>query len=254
MTRFRDISLGDKAGEIFVIAICLMFLGLIKACASIGSPSDYRYRTTVYVSTPQGTKAFSAVREVAFNSDVSFPDLSPVHRAAVSGEAIPIVVGARRYFALRDETSDAPAFFAMREVASRLRGGGDVHVGMKQLTGRYDLPRVLTGGDLGRKAPYAKNIIKTWPVFVEAPSLTNPAMLRVVSPDMVRVERITIEITRDRIEPRVATLFDPVFWQEWRRFQAMTYPERERDWHGKDAPIFTIEPSTMVMEMPAALK
>lgn len=242
--------------KVVVGSICLAFLFLVKGCATIGAPDDYHYRTTVYLGDGAKTQSFSAVREVSFDADFTFPDLRRHSTSMVRGEAIPIVVTTinpffgtpreKTYFALQDDLDDAAAFRALAPLA-RARGAksGRVRAEMKNLSGEVELPRRLTRGEV-RDTPYNPDeVLKTWPLFVTFDSPEDPETIRIVDPDDIGVSRVTVAITTEKPENKIGEMFTPAFWEAWHSVHARSLPEREADIKGRDAPHYQISPAMM---------
>jgi hypothetical protein len=112
---------------VFLLLLAALFVGFsLTACAGGGDSTfasgTWRYKMTVTVSTPEGDKVGSAVREVSVQKGWSpLPEMHP--HVSVKGEAVVVDLGKRGVvFALlkgyrlgADYGSDIPAYIFMSE-------------------------------------------------------------------------------------------------------------------------------------------
>lgn len=146
------------------IRVVLTLLCLVVAWI-IATPSDtWRYRMTVTLTTPEGDKTGSAVREVTLHKGIGLTDLPPT--IEVHGEAIAVEVAPHDYvFALLvDETNG-------QDYAGKV---------------------MLDAFPQEKKTGVAKLSPQAYPMFVRFASLVAPQS---VARADVAVKEITIEIT-----------------------------------------------------------
>lgn len=193
-------------GMAVLALIAVVLFALVKGCASIGAPDGYHYRMTVYI----GDRAFSGVRDVEFSSDFSLEGFNRQHYHRAKGEAIPITLPGRPvHFAIFHSDGLSPEFVALRSAARRLNPGKeDVEWSdIVKVKGAHDLPRQVTQGEIS-SSPYNRDeVSQTWPAFVAFNDPTDPTTMRTVDPDKLGVTRVTIEMTDDHAEKRIASAY-----------------------------------------------
>jgi hypothetical protein len=204
----------------FLFLLAALFAGFsLTACAANGDSTfasgTWRYKMTVMVSTPEGDKVGSAVREVAVQKGWSpLPEMQP--HVSVKGQAVVIDLGERGIlFALlrgnrlgSDYGSDLPAHIFMPE------GGGLSAAGIKKMSELKAGPTVL--------AP------EWYPAFVRFKDPNDPRTVESVSRysdrdfpngyggtaialekafgSGVRLKSITLEMTKEPVTSGISTL------------------------------------------------
>lgn len=223
--------------------VAMLFL---SACGDDRFP-DYSYKMTVHI----GDREFSTVRHVEVTEGMS------IVSRKVEGEAVIIDANGRTYYALlsRPENADHAAFVAGMALRSQVpraapRSGvqqaideyyeenapqdsfGDAAEflqAMVEVEGAHDLPRTIPGSN-GRPA------MEAWPMFVTFTDPDDPRTVRVVSPEVIGVKRITIEITDEDVTKGIEGRLG--WWREYenrrfdgtsRVFQDLT-PKDIRNW------------------------
>ena len=185
---------GSEVG-VGIILLVLVFgvTGLVRGCASFGAPDDYHYRMTIYV----GDKAFSDVRHVTFDSDLSPETFKPQHTYRVDGKAIPITLSGRPvFFAVRRYSEFSPEYVAILPDARRLNPSKKqiTSSDISRVKGERDLPRQLLRSELSDSSYHQEDVIQNWPEFVAFGDMKDPKTKRIVTAEKIGVTRITIEI------------------------------------------------------------
>ncbi|WP_160596314.1 hypothetical protein [Qipengyuania aquimaris] len=194
---------------------------------------DYNYKMTVYA----GEQQFSSVRHVKVTEGVS------IVSRKVEGEAVVIDRNGRTYYALlsRADNADYDAFVAgmalrdhvprddvqRSEVQQAIDEWYEEHStqdsfgdaaeflqAMVKVEGAHDLPRTL---------PPRRNRepMQAWPMFVTFSNPSDPRTVREVSPEVIGIDRITIEITDEDVTTGIEERLPyggkySAAWREWR--------------------------------------
>jgi hypothetical protein len=203
-------------------------LGAVLMLAGCGDDRfpDYRYKMTIYVSTSEGEKAFSSVREVV-NEEISSIQSSSGRsvKTSLKGEAVVLDIPGRTtpVFALLSRPYDPD--YAKKIAGAALKptrdadddGGMDSHAAWMQrmvaVKGPRELPRTRP------PMPPEKGPQQQWPMFVTFDDANDPKTIREVNPDDLGVNRITIEITDDGASDLIGE------WLQW----LGQYPEPSLD-------------------------
>lgn len=179
-------------GLLVVIALALCLSACKKASTS------YRYRMTVEVETPQGVRTGSSVIEVFGDEDFA----GNLHHR-VRGEGAPVTLpdGTILFALLRSPTDgEAANGYALAAFADRLP---DIHT-----SEWYERERALR--DLAGVAALPRRV---YPTLVRFADRSDWRSVEALDPDHlgpgIRVRRILIEITRDRITNNVEPLLPP---------------------------------------------
>ncbi|MEL6877694.1 MAG: hypothetical protein AAGL68_06305 [Pseudomonadota bacterium] len=197
------------------LALAALLLGACDAGAA-DNPSDYRYRLTVEVETPQGLKAGSSVIEV--KQRLVRPGSDPISigvERRARGEAVTVdLPDGRTLFALLRSKDDSDwAAIIMQSLAPDGVGEGYVEQlnNMLLIEGVQELPRMRP--PLDEQSAY--------PMLVTFGDIDDPTSLERVDPDDlaatfgegVSLKRITVQITDDPvttgIEERLGWILDP---------------------------------------------
>jgi hypothetical protein len=158
----------------------------------------WRYRLTVAVETPEGTKEGSAVREAwASASSIRIGLPESTSKTNIRGEAVVVDLGERGVlFALINsgsyrEVSETFPYTAAKGIPDRIRHFKNLEPGLKADLARKEWPRMVTFGDLSD------------PKSVKA---VEPHDLAAAFGEGVSLKGITVEITDE-----------PVTWgiEEW---------------------------------------
>lgn len=181
---------------------------------------DYRYKMTIYVDTPEGTKSFASVRQVKEKEVPSIQNSSGwTVQTSLRGEAVILdLPGGRTAYALLTRPEDPD--YAKYIIGAALRPF--IHVPKRNewfddlpakpgealdrqaeasrqivaVKGAKNLPRTLPNTDAARPdlPPF-----QAWPMFVTFGDPADPKTVREVTPDQIGVKRITIEITDEPV-------------------------------------------------------
>jgi hypothetical protein len=192
---------------------------LLASCGDDDFP-DYRYKMTVIVSTPEGEKAFTSVREVQQEEQSSIQDSSGrMVKTSLRGEAMILdLPGGQTVYALlsKPDNPDQAKYIAGGALLPAVRPVkrddrfDDLHSesgeyldrdaaeqqAMVRTVGPRELPRERTVNSLGIALDKPHPL---WPMFVTFDDPNDPATIREVSPESIGVERITIEITDEPV-------------------------------------------------------
>ncbi len=171
---------------------------------------DYNYKMTIYIDTSDGEKAYSSVRSVEVSETSSIVDSAGTRQTSdLEGEAVIIDhPNGRTYYALLNRVGNLDfakfvpsyAFEPYLGVYEPLSRGGageakqrseERYRRMISLEGPRPLPRTMPDRDRHR----GDGERQTWPSFVTFDDPSRPESVREVTPDSLRVRRITIEIT-----------------------------------------------------------
>jgi hypothetical protein len=235
-------SASSELGCLIVVAIMLPVLFVMKGFASIGAPSDYRYRLTLYVEGPEGPAAYSGVRQVKYMSDFSLEG-QKLHREGQTGEAIPMKFpDGRVYFAIADEQIH-PQHVALAAAARKL----DPKAKREQLPlwrvkGEHQLPEQIDLGTLTGSHWDRGKEVRTWPTIVTFDYTDQPGSLRIVQPSEISVTRATIQITDDEPEHRINAYFAPDFWDRWKTYKEAFYRDRTPETNFGENPSYRYGP------------
>ena len=184
----------EAFGALLFLLVSMIFFTTLKACASIGSPDDYRYRLTIYAHG----RAFSSVTQVKYRSDFALEGLRKQHVNLTNPNPVVIAVpGRATTYAM--PIYDVPPETVATVLASKRaagNGNGSFEPTVALQTER-DLPRQVLRRQIS-DSPYHRNdIVRIWPMFVTFADPTDPTSWREVSADDLEVSRVTIQLTQD---------------------------------------------------------
>lgn len=222
--------------------LLFVFLPVLAFCGRDSFP-DYNYRMTIYLDG----QAFSSVRRIEQERVTSIVDSGGAQvRRRLQGEAVIIQRYGRTYYALLTKPDNADYALlipgaALAPYIGRPQAHSEadeavaewfedkwraVHPNyflddmaaasraMTRVVGPKNLPRTLPPRP-GR-APF-----QAWPMFVTFTDPTDPRTVRVVTPEAIGVDRITIEITDDDvttgIEERLPSYGPESGFKQWVR-------------------------------------
>lgn len=215
----REASGGRTAAAARLAVLAAAGAALLAGCGNDRFP-DYRYKMTIVVSTPEGEKSFSSVREVEQKEAPSIQDSSGRKvETRLRGEAVILdlpggqtayallsrqdspeyaehVAGAALMPAVRkpvrderfDDLKSKPTEYLDRQAADEQA--------MVKIAGPRDLPRERTVNSLG--VPLSQPV-PLWPMFVTFDDPRDPRTIREVSPEALGVRRIQIELTDEPV-------------------------------------------------------
>ncbi len=181
-------------GALLFLLVSMMFFVTLKACASIDSPDDYRYRLTIYADG----RTFSSVTQVKYESDFALEGLRKQHVDHTNHNPVAIAApGRATVYALPiyDVPPEAVATIVAtkRESAS---GKGKYEPTIALQTER-DLPRQVLRGDISDGPYHRDDVIRTWPMFVTFTDPADPTSWHEVSANELGVTRVTVQLTQD---------------------------------------------------------
>ena len=217
-------------GRVFGLGLLLSIAALVGCGDRF---PDYNYKMTVHA----GGQEFSSVRHVEVTEGMS------IVSRKVEGEAVVIDRNGRTYYALlsRPDNADYAAFVAgmalrdhvprddaqrsevqqaidewyeERSTQDSFGDAAEFLQAMVKVEGARDLPRTL---------PPRRNREPTqaWPMFVTFSNPSDPRTVREVSPEVIGVDRITIEITDEDVTTGIEERLPfggeySAAWREWR--------------------------------------
>ncbi len=198
----------------------LLALGLFTAsCSESDLATDYRYRLSVEVETPQGLRSGSSVIEVeqSMGRSAGTGFGKRINRRA-RGEAVSVDLSdGKTLFALLDSTTDTDWAKRIVHAVSPRVDGERFEAQLDDtllIDGVVELPAWLTPTVAGKPRP-------GYPILAAFNDLDTPETMSLVDPedlqstfgDGVHLKRITVEITDDPvttgIEQRLRWLTDP---------------------------------------------
>ena len=177
--RFRPVPTAVLAGVLVVMGALAFY--------QTTHPYKYlRYRMTVAVETPEGTKTGSAIRQVNFDS-------GPKGYPWIVGEAVPVDLGSRgMLFALIGQSETVPDY------------------GYTVIYDTFPMPdrgaaRTQKGLDYYSKLEAGPTPVAKYPKFIRFDNIDDPQTVHAVDPDNladafgegVRLREVTIEMTQD---------------------------------------------------------
>lgn len=198
-----------------LMGLVMIFIGAALAGCGVFDPNDtLRYKLTVEVETPQGTRTGHSVIEIKGNRVSGWLPGGGGTRASYRGEAVavelpggPIVFALLRSKGGSANAADFPGmafgpqlqeFYDARKARGKETDFLDAIAEMGRMRGKSaPLPRtdtVLANG--GRDVP-------AWPLMVAFRDIANPKTVYEVTPDALpgggRVSAITVEITDEAV-------------------------------------------------------
>ena len=183
---------------------------------------DYRYKMTIYVSTPEGEKAFSSVRQVRLKEEATIQDSSGKKiDKQLEGEAVILDLPSGPVFAVLNLPNDGvnlghdyalkvaeaallPHVSAAKldrwrhgenALGDRLADDAEVFQEMVKIEGARELPRTRPHPDTYRRSKPQP----LWPMFVTFDDLNDPTTVQEVSSESIGVRRVTIEIANEGV-------------------------------------------------------
>ena len=214
-----------------MIARLFAMFAALSLLAGCGDPfPDFHYKMTIYARG----KAFSSVRGVEQREVSSMVDSAGVRvERILTGEAVILELDGRTYYALLtkpdnaeyatlipgaalaplipEPTSKSEVAEAVGEVREVRQRAGDPGYYLDDMAARSRAMTEVEGGkDLPRRLPVrnGKPAFEAWPMFVTFGDPADPKTVREVSPDVIGVERITIEITKEETTTGIASRLD----------------------------------------------
>lgn len=160
---------------------------VLSGCNPFG-PSSYRYKITIEVKSPQGVKAFSSVRAMSYSRR-----LEGGYNAHVEGEAVIMDLPGGPVFALMTGANGSGEYaeeIAEAALESELRPGG--------------ANRDYRAGQFAEVYPTKPNIRHYMPkdplpLLVRFGDINDPKSIERVDPASIRVTRVTVEKTSERV-------------------------------------------------------
>ncbi|PLK22388.1 hypothetical protein C0V72_15100 [Porphyrobacter sp. TH134] len=187
-------------------ATCLALAALVLAgCAVVEDKApDYRYRLTVEIETPDGVKSGSSVIEV--RQTLVRAGSSPANQAVerrVRGEAVAVdLPGGKTLFALlrSDNDIDWVSRVYVLLTPQRREAFEDAMDNVLEVTGERTLPRMWPANVImPKRSAYPMMVTFRDPADPTTVALVNPDDLAAKFGEGVKLKRITVELTDERV-------------------------------------------------------
>jgi|GEM_PF-5665954 len=204
-------------------ALGLLACGLVGGCDLFYPSEPLRYRMTVTVDTPDGTRSGSSVLESTITAGTRFGDASGI-RYRMEGEAVtvPLPNGKVLFVLLRSQDIGDPASYHanLMQVAACRNGHPS----------ETPPPSICEGGNWQEFRNWARNEQLSveldhsiYPMVVTFGDIENPSTVESVNPNNLeaemgydyRIKIIDLQITKNPLQHSINRLFPNRFWKTW---------------------------------------